>query len=75
MTSEATTVTWLDRAPAAMPTGGTFTVPWPKGELAPGEPVRARTADGEILPVQPWSLAYWPEGSAKCLALATIVES
>jgi len=63
---------FLDAKPAT-PTGVTFGVPWPRGELQKGEPVHTRRADGTPLPTQSWPLAYWPDGSVKWLGLALVV--
>lgn len=51
---------WLEGRPAGAVGGTTFTMAWPRGELAAGVPLRA----GD-LPLQTSPLAYWPDGSIK----------
>jgi hypothetical protein len=55
---------WLDGAPPA-PSGSTWGVPWPRGQVAKGTSFALATADGTPVPVQSWPLAYWPDGSLK----------
>ncbi|MDR7331138.1 Tat pathway signal sequence domain protein [Roseateles asaccharophilus] len=66
-----TALNWLDGKPARFE-GGTFGVPWPRGQVrkpAAGQPLQFRLA-GSNLPVQSWPLAWWPDGSLKWTAHA-----
>ena len=56
---------WLDGAAPGLSTGTTFTVPWPRGQVKPGQ----QFASGELAS-QSWPLAYWPDGSLKWTAHA-----
>lgn len=56
---------WLgDEAPAAA-CAVTWGLPWRRGALAKGNGLTARSADGSVVPLQSWPLAYWPDGSIK----------
>jgi hypothetical protein len=65
-------VNWLDHSPPALATGVSFGVPWPKGAVKAGQKFSLTAADGTVLPVQTWPLAYWPDGSLKWSGLATV---
>ncbi|EWM18813.1 hypothetical protein KUTG_09117 [Kutzneria sp. 744] len=65
---------WLDGPPPA-PSGSTWGVPWPRGQVAKGTTFALATADGASVPVQSWPLAYWPDGSLKWTAHATGAET
>jgi hypothetical protein len=43
----------------------TWGVPWARGTLKPGAPLAGSTSDGAAVPLQSWTLAYWPDGSVK----------
>ena len=60
---------WLDGVPPAA-VGVTVGVPWPRGALAAGQPIRVTQPDGSAVPAQTWSTAYWPDGSVKWSAVA-----
>ena len=62
-------VHFLDSKPAG-PTGVTFGLSWPRGELKAGTPTHVRRTDGTSIPTQSWPLAYWPDGSIKWLGMA-----
>jgi hypothetical protein len=61
---------YLDAAPA-LPTGVTFGMSWPKGQLQPSQTAHVRSGNTP-LPTQTWPLAYWPDGSIKWLGMATV---
>jgi hypothetical protein len=58
-------VNWLEAAPPATAAPVSFGVPWPRGEVQKGQVFTLAGADGKALPVQSWTLAYWPDGSVK----------
>ncbi|WP_039996772.1 hypothetical protein [Sphingomonas sanxanigenens] len=66
----ATPVRWIDDAAPALSPGQTFGVPWPRGVLAAKGPLSVTGADGVALPSQHWTIATWPDGSAKWTAHA-----
>lgn len=66
---------WLSEHPPQNPTGVSWGVPWPKGEVPKNAEFHLYTADGKELPVQSWSTAYWPDGSLKWSGLATTADS
>jgi hypothetical protein len=65
-------VNWLDGAPPAIASGVTWGVPWRRGSVHPGQAFTLTTASGKALPAQTWPLAYWPDGSIKFMAFATV---
>jgi len=62
---------YLDTRPAT-PTGVTFDVSVPRGELQKDAPVHLR-AGKRALPTQAWPLAFWPDGSIKWLGCAVVL--
>ena len=71
--TEPVNLKWLNDTPLK-PTGVSWGVPWPQGK------VKANTAftlaaDGKIIPLQSWNLAYWPDGSIKWTGFATVGDS
>ena len=61
----ATNVHWLDGSPPAWDGGQSWGTPWPRGTLRGTDRLQVHGADGAILPLQSWPLAYWPDGSIK----------
>src|SRR6185369_10375025 len=68
--SPATRLNWLDRTPPALTSGVSWGVPWPRGTVR-----REQTFSLGNLPLQSWPLAYWPDGSIKFTAFATVAGS
>jgi len=62
---------FLDGASPAAPTGISWGVPWPKGTVTKTQAFALTAADGSALPLQSWTLAYWPDGSIKWTGFAT----
>lgn len=57
-------LSWLgDEVPKLNP-GVTWGVPWPKGSLKEGTAF-SLVSSGEKIPLQTWTLGYWPDGSLK----------
>ena len=56
---------WLGDAPPVAPGAAVWGVPWPRGALKAKAPLTAAGADGQVVPLQTWPLAYWPDGSLK----------
>lgn len=67
MVTRATPVTlhWLGDTAPATAAGTSWGVPWPRGEIKAGQPMKLTTADGRTVAVQTWPVAYWPDGSVK----------
>jgi len=65
-------ISWLGEKPAALATGVSFGVPWPRGAVAKTQAFTLTTASGKVLPTQTWPLAYWPDGSIKWSGVATV---
>ncbi|HUJ42773.1 MAG TPA: twin-arginine translocation signal domain-containing protein [Opitutaceae bacterium] len=59
---------WLEGAVPPVSNGVTWGVPWPRGRHARDTAFTLRTAGGEVVPVQSWPLAFWPDGSLKWTA-------
>ena len=66
------TLNWLDKAPPAVEGGVSFGVPWPRGSVQKTQVFSLGQADGTPLPLQSWTLAYWPDGSVKWTGFATV---
>ena len=65
-------VRWLDKTPAALETGLSFGVPWPRGAVKSDQVFALTAVDGKALPLQTWPLAFWPDGTLKWLGVATV---
>jgi hypothetical protein len=65
-------VNWLGGVAPLFETGLTWGVPWPRGTVRKNQEFTLTAADGRALPLQTWPLAYWPDGSLKWSALATV---
>ena len=65
-------VRWLDGGSSAIPQGVTWGTPWPRGKLKSARNFALRNSAGELLPLQSWPLAYWPDGSLKWSAHALL---
>jgi hypothetical protein len=64
---------WLDGTPPAVPTGVSWGVPWPQGAIQKGQTFSLGSDNGQFLPLQSWTMAYWPDGSIKWTGFATAV--
>lgn len=62
-------MSWLDRKPIVN-TGITWGVPWKKGTLNKGEPLKLINGKQQEIPLQSWPTAFWPDGSVKWTAHA-----
>jgi hypothetical protein len=69
------TLHWLDGAPPAVPSGVSWGVPWPRGTVQKDQTFSLTAANGQSLPLQSWTLAYWPDGSIKWTGFATVANS
>jgi len=69
--SKVVTLNWLENEPV-ISSGVSWGVPWPKGEVLKNQTFVLNTSDGKELPLQSWSLAYWPDGSIKWSGFATV---
>ncbi|MEO7414318.1 MAG: Tat pathway signal sequence domain protein [Opitutaceae bacterium] len=69
---EPVQIGWLGGTAAPMSTGVSWGVPWPKGAVPKDQKFSLTTADGKILPLQTWPLAYWPDGSLKWSGFASV---
>ena len=65
---------WLTpRKEAQVPV--TFGTPWERGELDRKEQLTLTGASGKSYPVQQKTLAYWPDGSVKWMALEGVLDT
>ncbi|KAG9218199.1 hypothetical protein CCMSSC00406_0005880 [Pleurotus cornucopiae] len=63
---QAVDIKWLDgKAPAALPAGTSFGIPWAQGDIDKTTPISVASSNGQKVPLQSWPLAYWPDGSLK----------
>jgi hypothetical protein len=70
--AEPVNVHWLGAKPAIPATGVSWGVPWPQGTVTKDQSF-SLTANGKSLPLQSWTLAYWPDGSIKWTGFASVV--
>jgi hypothetical protein len=68
-------LTWLDTNKLAQPVGVTWGVPWKKGQVKKNQQFILQDGKGKLLAVQSWPLAYWPDGSIKWTAFASVPDS
>ena len=50
-----------------------FGVPFDKGEVFPENKLRLSAESGEDIPIDTWTLAYWPDGSVKWGGIAGVI--
>src|SRR4051812_9783487 len=62
---EPVTLNWLGGNPPATGANVTWGVPCPKGAIKVTTPMQLTAANHQIVDVQTWPLAYWPDGSVK----------
>ena len=68
-------LSWLGGNPPALSIGVSWGVPLPEGNIDPSTNFTLKDARGQVLPVQSWPLAYWPDGSLKWVGLSTVVDT
>jgi hypothetical protein len=66
------TLNWLGDAPPSIVSGVSWGVPWPRGAVRKDQAFHLVAADGRVLPLQSWPLAYWPDGTLKWSGFATL---
>ncbi len=66
---------WLGGKGPELSTGVTWGVPWRRGAVLKTQTFRLMSNEGRVLPLQSWSLAYWPDGSVKWTALSTVASA
>lgn len=50
-----------------------FGVPFDEGDVFPATPLRLKVNEYQDIPVDTWSLAYWPDGSVKWSGVAGVI--
>lgn len=50
-----------------------FGVPFDEGEIFPETSLQLKTADDKDIPIDTWTLAYWPDGSVKWSGVAGVM--
>ena len=68
-------LSWLGGIPPALSTGVSWGIPLPEGKVAPSSSYSLKNENGQIMSVQSWPLAYWPDGSLKWVGLSTVVDT
>ncbi|MEJ2614292.1 MAG: hypothetical protein P8Z35_05000, partial [Ignavibacteriaceae bacterium] len=68
-------ISWLGGNPPALSSGVSWGVPLPEGKIDQSTDFSLKDARGQVLPVQSWPLAYWPDGSLKWVGLSTVVDT
>jgi YetA-like protein len=69
------TLNWLGGAPPAVSAGVSWGVPWPRGAYQKDHNFTLLAADGKPVPTQSWPLAYWPDGTLKWTAFASVMNA
>ncbi|SMO53867.1 hypothetical protein [Gracilimonas mengyeensis] len=67
---EAVDLKWLSGGAPEVAGGVSWGVPWGRGEVQPDETFNLQGGNGENIPVQSWTMAYWPDGSVKWTGFA-----
>jgi hypothetical protein len=70
-TNGSVALDWLDKAAPSEAVGVTWGVPWARSTVRQDQTF-SLTAGGQVLPLQTWPLAYWPDGSLKFSGFATV---
>src|SRR5579884_562907 len=65
---------WLESAPRRA-CGVSWGVPWARGAIQKGAGFHLSDSAGQSIPVQSWTLAYWPDGSIKWTGFAAVMQS
>jgi hypothetical protein len=65
-------VDWLGHSAAQMESGVSWGVPWQRGTVQKSATFQLTNAEGKKMPLQSWTLAYWPDGSIKWTGFATV---
>ncbi len=68
----AVSIDWLERTPPVVAAGVSWGVPWARGRVRKDQAFALTAADGTLLPLETWPLAYWPDGSLKWSGFATV---
>ena len=58
-------INWLGNQRPASKTPVSFGVPWPRGMYKKDASFTMVDANGQLVPMSTWPLAYWPDGSLK----------
>ncbi|MBW8814000.1 MAG: Tat pathway signal sequence domain protein [Caulobacterales bacterium] len=58
-------VVWLDGQPPTLDEGQCWGHPWARGQRYSAQGYQLVGAGAEVVPVQSWPLAWWPDGSIK----------
>lgn len=61
---------WLSGSASETSGGVSWGVPWGEGEVQPDETFRVQSGNGQGIPSQSWTMAYWPDGSVKWTGFA-----
>jgi hypothetical protein len=70
--TDAVSVGWLGGTSPVEETGVSWGVPWARGTVRKEQSFTLTGADGRVLALQTWPMAYWPDGSLKWSGFATI---
>ena len=68
-------LSWLDGKAPASPHGVAWGVPWQRGKVSAKDEIVLENDRGENIPVQSWTMAYWPDGSIKWTGLTVAADS
>lgn len=60
-----TKISWLEGSISEIQQGTAFGVPWPMGAYPAASEFTLRNSSGELIPLQTWKTATWPDGSLK----------
>lgn len=72
LAESAVPLRWVGETPA-QDKAVSFGVPFDKGQIFPENGLQLSTNEGEIVPIDTWPLAYWPDGSLKWIGAAGVI--
>lgn len=69
---ESVELHWLQEEATKGEIGVSWGTPWPEGTIQEEQEFILKNDNGELLPIQSWVMAYWPDGSIKWSGHATL---
>lgn len=71
--SQSIDIKWIGDKPEVK-TGVSWGVPFAKGKVKKDQAFTLNAENNQLIPVQNWALAYWPDGSVKWMGFAAVPE-
>ena len=67
-------LSWLGDKVPGISSGVSWGVPFPEGAVKPGSSFLLENSAGDLIPVQSWPMAYWPDGSLKWAGCSSVLD-